>query len=159
LQVKVLDLKTWSKSDVKGNLNGGSLYPEADRTCPILAEIGDRMTQIRTYNSVSTSFIALIVIVHVILPKEPTGEDNTELHLALKYSQYLTGIYEPSQGTPSVKDNREFEALFNILHCYHKNSKLIQDDSSSSLKTSNFTVYFALPPFFSCRSEHFKYKQ
>lgn len=65
LQVRVLDLKKWSETDVKCNLNGGSLYPEADRTCPILAEIGDRMAQIRTFASVSAYFITSTALVQL----------------------------------------------------------------------------------------------
>jgi len=58
-----------------------------------------------------------------------------------------------------VKDDREFAAFFNILRGYHPDAERIQANASSSLIASNFTVYFILPPFFSCRGEHFEYKE
>jgi hypothetical protein len=95
----------------------------------------------------------------LILPKVPSDE-NRELENALHYPTYFEQIFVASQApSVAVKNDREFGAFFNILRYYHADSVRIQTDASSSLKASNFTVYFILPPFFSSPTEHFKYNE
>ncbi|KAG2093786.1 hypothetical protein BD769DRAFT_1678855 [Suillus cothurnatus] len=64
----------------------------------------------------------------------------------------------PTEDNPvDVKDTQEFAAFFSVLRSYHQDSALLENDTSQ--KASNFTVHFISPPFFSRRSEHFKYKE
>ena len=59
--------------------------------------------------------------------------------------------------------DREFAAFHYLLRCFDLDVELIAEEkNSSSLKTSNFTVHFIQPPFFSeihDDSRGFRYKQ
>jgi len=158
LQVKVSRLQSWDMNDVSSNLENGAFFShESHRTCSILSGIEARMAERRTYNV--TAFCCRICGPSLILSKVPTGE-NRELQNALRYPTYFQQIFVASQAeSVAVKHDREFGAFFNILRYYHADSTRIQTDTSSSLKASNFTVYFILPPFFSSPSEQFEYKE
>ena len=158
LQVKVSKLQSWTVDDVRCNLENGTFFDHgSNRTCSILSGIEARMAQRRTYHV--SAFCCRIYGPSLILPKVPTGE-NRELENALHYPTYFEQIFVASQApSVAVKNDREFGAFFNILRYYHADSVRIQTDASSSLKASNFTVYFILPPFFSSPIECFKYNE
>ena len=68
---------------------------------------------------------------------------------------YMLSAQEPI----NVNDSREFAAFYNVVRSYHADSARIREDSSSSLKASNFTVYFMLPPFFSSPGTRLRYSE
>jgi hypothetical protein len=86
--------------------------------------------------------------------------ENASSYRALFDNIFRPTLFSPTEDNPiDVKDTREFAAFFSVLRSYHQDSALLENDSSSSQKASNFTVHFISPPFFSRRSEHFKYKE
>jgi hypothetical protein len=128
------------------------------RSCQRLSEIEAQMAQPRTYINVSSSFIAFIALFR-FLTKEPTDKESIELQLARTYNTRFEEIFVEGPPPAAVQTDREFGAFFNILRYYHPDSRRTRTDTSSSLKASNFKVYFISPPFFSCPSERFTYKE
>ena len=63
----------------------------------------------------------------------------------------------------TVISDRELAVFHNLLRCFDRDVELIaSDETSSSLKASNFTVHFIQPPFVSeihNNSRSFKHKQ
>jgi hypothetical protein len=87
------------------------------------------------------------------------GVDDIDYRNARIYYPHFLRIFVQTLGSSGKVTNREFLAFFNVLRCFDPDSGRIQSDPSSAQKTSNFIVYFILPPFFSCLSEHFEFKQ
>jgi len=52
----------------------------------------------------------------------------------------------------TVINPREFVAFFNVIRCFSEDVTFIQNNRSSSLKSTAFLSYFMHPPFFSCPS-------
>ena len=94
-----------------------------------------------------------------MLSKLPRAQENRDYQNARRYAEHFSVIFESTPNQSGNVTDREFVAFFNVLRCFDEDSKHISADSSSALKTSNFIVYFIVPPFFSRRSKHFELKQ
>ncbi|KAG1764687.1 hypothetical protein EV702DRAFT_1272237 [Suillus placidus] len=140
LQIRVYRLKRWTMEDVAHNMAGGRLHLPNDERLVKLSEIEASLTRRRTY-------------------KVPSAPENRDYRNACQYTEHFHNIFESTLNQPGTVTDWEFVAFFNILRCFDEDSKRISADSSSALRTSNFIVYFMVPPFFSRRSKHFELKQ
>ncbi|KAG1831980.1 hypothetical protein F4604DRAFT_1946265 [Suillus subluteus] len=140
LQIRVYRLQRWTMEDVTHNMAGGRLYLPNDERLVKVSEIEASLTRRRTYNV-------------------PSAPGNRDYRNACQYTEHFHNIFEWTPNQSGTVTDQEFVAFFNVLRCFDEDSKHISADSSSALKTSNFIVYFIVPPFFSRRSEHFELKQ
>jgi hypothetical protein len=143
--------------DVRNSLAGGELWlPDAiDR--PGVSGIEESLAQRCTY-TVSTPITSLSP--QPTLRKVPGADDITDYQNACIYDTYFDQVFTPTPGpSGQLVTNQEFLAFFDVFRCFDPDSGRIQSDTSSALKTSNFIVYFITPPFFSCLSQHFEFKQ
>ncbi|KIJ67453.1 hypothetical protein HYDPIDRAFT_108230 [Hydnomerulius pinastri MD-312] len=142
LKLTLEKLCNWTMADVKNNLRGGGFYGNGQDPPPELDAIQAQLALPRTY-------------------KAETARDNKDLENALTYDRMLfKRVFETSSAEARVTDNREFATFYHILRCFQQDVPGISKDKSLSFKASNFTVYFAQPPFFSQnRSEPFHYHQ
>ncbi|KAG2123457.1 hypothetical protein DEU56DRAFT_893632 [Suillus clintonianus] len=139
LQIRVSRLQRWTMDDVTHNMAGGRLYLPDNKRPVELSEIEASLTQRRTYNV-------------------PSAPESGDYQSACEYPEHFHNIFESTLNQSGTVTDREFVAFFNVLRCFHKDSKHLSTDSSSALKTSNFMVYFIGPPFFSSRSFDLKEK-
>ena len=54
-----------------------------------------------------------------------------------------------SAESQTVINNREFAAFYHLLRCFDEDVSTVANNTSSSLKASNFTVHFVQSPFLS----------
>ncbi|KAG2049571.1 hypothetical protein BDR06DRAFT_704933 [Suillus hirtellus] len=174
LQVTVTKLQSWTKQDIEHNLDGGTWLTHSQERPDSIAEIEDRLSRARLY-AVSTSddppsdadsprpnpsTTPIVRNRSIPLPDVTRDIENASSYRALFDDIFRATVFTPTEESHvDVKDTREFAAFFNILRSYHQDCDLLVNDSSSSQKASNFTVHFISPPFFSHRSEHFKYEE
>jgi hypothetical protein len=67
-----------------------------------------------------------------------------------------------SSESQTVINNREFAAFYHLLRCFDEDVSTVANNTSSSLKASNFTVHFVQSPFLSGiynDSRGFRYRQ
>ncbi|KAG2336916.1 hypothetical protein BDR05DRAFT_79476 [Suillus weaverae] len=175
LQVTVAKLQSWTKQDVEHNLDGGTWL--IDERPDSIAEIEDRLGRARIYavpsndppshadpprllSGSNPSTIPIAPNRSIPLPDATRDLENASSYHPLFDNIFTPTIFAPTEDNPvDVKDTREFAAFFSVLRSYHQDCALLVNDSSSSQKASNFTVHFISPPFFSHRSEHFKYRE
>jgi hypothetical protein len=178
LQVTVSKLQSWTTQDVEYNLDGGTWLVDSQERPDSIAEIEGRLDRTRIYalpnndppshadphprllsgSNPSTTPIASSRLNR--LPNATRDLENASSYQALFDNIFRPTLFAPTEDNPvDVKDTREFAAFFSVLRSYHQDSALLENDSSSSQKASNFTVHFISPPFFSRRSEHFEYKE
>jgi hypothetical protein len=147
-------------TDVTINMEGGRLWHpqdayDADRPAAF-SGIEESLSRRRAYN-VSISIAASTAL--LISSKVPGAQEISDYENALRYNTHFSDIFTLNQDAPGNVTNREFATFFNVLRCFDEDSDRIKSDTSSALKASNFIVYFILPPFFSCHSTHFEFKQ
>ncbi|KAG1784539.1 uncharacterized protein HD556DRAFT_1427453 [Suillus plorans] len=177
LQVTVTKLQSWTKQDIEHNLDGGTWLTHSQERPDSITEIEARLGRVRIYAALqndplydgdsprlsSGSTPSTTPIAHnrsIPLPDAMRDLENASSYRALFDDVFRATLFTPTEESPGdVKDTREFAAFFSILRSYHQDCRLLVNDSSSSQKASNFTVHFISPPFFSHRSEHFKYKE
>ncbi|KAG2134466.1 hypothetical protein DEU56DRAFT_809215, partial [Suillus clintonianus] len=140
LQIRVFRLQRWTMDDVTHNMAGGKLHLPNNERLAELSEIEASLAQRRTY-------------------KVPRAPENRDYENACQDTEHLHDIFESTLNQSGTVTDREFMAFFDVLRCFDEDSKHISADSSSALKTSNFIVYFIVPPFFSNRSKPFELKQ
>jgi len=151
LQLTVLKLNSWSKQDVLYNLpgddnhgsDGATWYNHGQARPAAILDIETRLARIRTYQEHETDM------------QWTRDLENARSRGDLFDDTYILTGQDPI----NVNDSREFAAFYNVVRSYHADSARIGQDSSSSLKASNFTVYFMLPPFFSRLGTRFEYKE
>jgi len=148
--------KSWTKDDVHNNLGpGGILYRENQSAEPFLS-IEDQLKQKRIY-SVRPFFFDYNSLYR--FHQDTPGAD---LNLARRYEEQFRRIFTATAGgvQPSVKNTREFVAFYNVHRCWLQDAPSVAEDSSSTLKRSTFSMYFAVPPFLSCPSgNNIRYQQ
>ena len=90
-------------------------------------------------------------------------EQKRDLENARSYETQFDRVFAlaGTQSPATVLSGREFSAFYNVLRCFNEDVERVNNDPSSSLKASNFTLYFIQPPFFSevDGSRGFKYHQ
>ncbi|KAG1763667.1 hypothetical protein EV702DRAFT_1051729 [Suillus placidus] len=177
LQVTVAKLQSWTTQDVEHNLDGGTWLIDGQERPDSIAEIEDRLGRARIYavpnddlpshadpptlpSGSNPSTTPIAPNRSTPLPNATRDLENASSYHPLFDSIFTPTIFAPTEDNPvDVKDTREFAAFFSVLRSYYQDCALLVNDSSSSQKASYFTVHFISPPFFSHRSEHFKYKE
>ncbi|KAG2120338.1 hypothetical protein BD769DRAFT_1749219 [Suillus cothurnatus] len=157
LQVTVTKLQSWTKQDIEHNLDGGTWLTCSQERPDSIAEIEYRLGRARIYTD-QIRHTPIAPNRSIPLPDTTRDLENASSCRALFDDIFRGTVFTPTEESPvNVKDTREFVAFFSILRSYHQDCAFLVNDSSQ--KASNFTVYFISPPFFSRRSEHFKYKE
>ncbi|KAG6371881.1 hypothetical protein JVT61DRAFT_8883 [Boletus reticuloceps] len=126
LQIRVIDIKSWSMSDVEHNMNGGVFWYHGEQP-------GDMA--IRDFDAALSRHRHIQPICNIVRELMPEA-----------FNQYF------QRGSPMVKDTAEFWAVHNLYGSYC-GFKQISECPSSHLKGSVLGSFFFQPPFHYCKTE------
>lgn len=88
------------------------------------------------------------------VPETDTRTDNVtntrDFQNVRRYETQFNRVFMAgSAGSQTVINNREFAAFYHLLRCFDEDVSTVANNTSSSLKASNFTVHFVQSPFLS----------
>jgi hypothetical protein len=136
------------------------------RTISMVCPLHSKTSRMHSRGHVCTEYVACLVGRDADAGSFQATDDVTntrDFQNAHCYETHFNRVFTAgSSESQTVINNREFAAFYHLLRCFDEDVSTVANNTSSSLKASNFTVHFVQSPFLSGiynDSRRFRYHQ